>query len=354
MARNDTGVYEHSGKCRLIWRTEGKRRSKLLDIPWTAAGRQKAARIREQILRDEYLGLEEEQEQSSCPAFHEVAQIKLDSLSAGSANHQRNIAADLNRYWIPHFADARIDSITHLNIVDKVVNLILKMNLAQKTRKGVISAGAGVFKLAVKSGYMQSNPAENITFDNQVSDVDPFFDEEMEALLDELKPAFRLFYLIRWYAGLRPGEVIALRWSDYDQINQRLNITKSRSRGIEGPTKTRKVRSVHVHPRLAKALQKAPKHITCNSILFTSRGAPYQKGQEMGEAFSQAQRDLGLLWRHPYNVRHSCASRWLKAGIKPAFAAQQLGHGLEMFFRIYAKWIDVDETKRQEKMMDAI
>jgi integrase len=44
----------------------------------------------------------------------------------------------------------------------------------------------------------------------------------------------------------------------------------------------------------------------------------------------------------------------LKAGIKPAFAAQQLGHSLQMFFRIYAKWIDVDETKKQEKMMDAI
>jgi len=25
-----------------------------------------------------------------------------------------------------------------------------------------------------------------------------------------------------------------------------------------------------------------------------------------------------------------------------------------MFFRIYAKWIDVDETKKQEKMIDAI
>jgi len=25
-----------------------------------------------------------------------------------------------------------------------------------------------------------------------------------------------------------------------------------------------------------------------------------------------------------------------------------------MFFRTYAKWIDVDETKKREKMMDAI
>jgi hypothetical protein len=201
MARNDTGVYEHKGKCRVQWQTKNKRRSKLLDIPWTKVGRQKAARIREQILREEYLGLEREQEQSSCPAFQEVAQIKLDSLSAGSANHQRNIAADLNRYWIPHFANVRIDSITHLNIVDKVVNLILKMNLAPKTRQGIISAGAGVFKLAVKSGYMQSNPAENITFDNQISDVDPFSDEEMEALLDELKPCLQIVLpnpLVRW------------------------------------------------------------------------------------------------------------------------------------------------------------
>ena len=354
MARNDEGVYEHKGKCRLIWRTEGKRKSKLLDIPWTKVGRQKAARIREQILRDEYLGKEEEESAAPCPTFHEVAQIKIDSLAAGSANHQRNVTSDLNKYWMPHFANTRVNQITHLQIVDKVVNLVLKLNLAAKTRRGIISAGSGVFKLAVTSGYMQANPAANITFDNQVGDPDPFTDEEMEALLDELKPGFRFFYLIRWYAGLRPGETIALRWSDYDQINQKLHITKSRSRGIEGPTKTRKVRSVHVHPRLAKALQKAPKHITCTSILFTSRGQPFLGGQKMAQAFSQAQRDLGLRWRHPYNVRHSCASRWLKAGIKPAFAAQQLGHSLEMFFRIYAKWIDVDETKRQEKMMDAI
>ena len=72
------------------------------------------------------------------------------------------------------------------------------------------------------------------------------------------------------------------------------------------------------------------------------------------EKLSHTLRELGLRLRHPYNVRHSCASRWLKAGIKPAFAAQQLGHSVEMFFRIYAKWIDVDETKKQEKMMDAI
>ena len=57
----------------------------------------------------------------------------------------------------------------------------------------------------------------------------------------------------------------------------------------------------------------------------------------MGEAFTAAQNELGLPWRHPHNVRHSYASRLLKAGIKPALAAKQLGHSLEMFFELYAK-----------------
>jgi integrase len=29
------------------------------------------------------------------------------------------------------------------------------------------------------------------------------------------------------------------------------------------------------------------------------------------------------------------------AGVNPAFMARQLGHSLDMFFKVYAKWIDV-------------
>ena len=105
-----------------------------------------------------------------------------------------------------------------------------------------MGAGSGVFKRAMKAGHIGSNPCAGITFANQKEPVDPFADPEMEALLELLEPNFRLFYLIRWYAGLRPGEVLALRWPDWS--GNYLNVSKSRSRGAEGPTKTRMVKGL--------------------------------------------------------------------------------------------------------------
>lgn len=349
MAKNDTGVYEVRGRCQIAWFSTGKRKTKVLDIPFTQAGIRKAAKIRDQILRNEYLGIEDEPDKKQAPTFLEVAQTRIDALSA---NYKRNTLDALNNYWMMHFGGQRIDRIDHLQIIGKIANPLLKSDLKPKYMRSIVGAGSGVFKLAMKAGYVGSNPCAGITFAHQKEPVDPFTDAEMEALLELLNPTFRLFYLIRWYAGLRPGEVLALRWSDWS--GNHLNVSKSRSRGSEGPTKTRMVREVYLHKRVVEALKNAPIHINCDYIIYTKQGKPYQKPQQMAEAFTAAQKALGLRWRHPYNVRHSCASRLLKAGIKPAFAAKQLGHSLEMFFEIYAKWIDVDETIRQEKIWETI
>jgi len=37
----------------------------------------------------------------------------------------------------------------------------------------------------------------------------------------------------------------------------------------------------------------------------------------------------------------------LVSGMKPAYCAKQLGHSPEMFFRVYADWIDKDESEVQ-------
>ncbi|ELX12978.1 phage integrase-like catalytic core domain-containing protein [Janthinobacterium sp. HH01] len=38
-------------------------------------------------------------------------------------------------------------------------------------------------------------------------------------------------------------------------------------------------------------------------------------------------------------MRHTYATIGLMSGAKPGFLAKQLGHGLRMFFTVYAKWI---------------
>src|SRR6185437_11042330 len=57
---------------------------------------------------------------------------------------------------------------------------------------------------------------------------------------------------------------------------------------------------------------------------------------------------LGIRHRVPYNTRHTRATRLLTAGCKPAWCAYQLGHTLEMFLRVYAKWMPEERERGAE------
>lgn len=40
-------------------------------------------------------------------------------------------------------------------------------------------------------------------------------------------------------------------------------------------------------------------------------------------------------------------------GVNPAFMARQLGHSLDMFFKVYAKWIDGQHDEREMAKIEA-
>jgi integrase len=44
--------------------------------------------------------------------------------------------------------------------------------------------------------------------------------------------------------------------------------------------------------------------------------------------------------REAYQTRHTYATMLLMAGANPAWAAKQLGHSVQVFLKVYSKWID--------------
>jgi integrase len=40
------------------------------------------------------------------------------------------------------------------------------------------------------------------------------------------------------------------------------------------------------------------------------------------------------------------------AGLNPAFMVKQMGHSLEMFFKVYADWINGDNDDRQLALIE--
>lgn len=155
------------------------------------------------------------------------------------------------------------------------------------------------------------------------------------------------------YAGLRPGEALALTWADIGQ--RTLAIDKAVSLGEEAPTKTRRSRSVPLVDQLASDM----------ADLRTARGKPSDDKlvfpARSGEHWSKSQYNN---WRNrvwnpsirkvadsdppqprlakaiPYDCRSSFISLRLRAGDSPLEVAKWAGHSPQVMFSHYANVID--------------
>ena len=342
-----TGVYERGGKCVIRW-YEGKHKRQItLNIPYSKANVNRAWKIREQHIKAYKRG--DERQSGKAPTFGELAQTRLKS-GAFSPEWKRNVKGNLNNFWLPLFP-VPVDAIGYSDIL----NLFAGLDRSPKTINNILTAGSGVFELAIKSLWRTDNPAKLYAKDIKLikRKVDPFTAEERDSILDALEPNHHLFYAIRFYCGLRPSELIALTWGDYK--NGEFLISKARVRGYDSnTTKTLVDRAVPVHPFVEKLLATTPRQLHDKHIVTTQHGKGFRSATRLSDAFVRAMKRQDIRYRNPYNCRHTCAVMMLEAGMKPGYCAKKLGHSPEMFWKVYADWTDKDESEVQRKIWAAI
>ncbi|HRO54222.1 MAG TPA: integrase, partial [Alicycliphilus sp.] len=84
---------------------------------------------------------------------------------------------------------------------------------------------------------------------------------------------------------------------------------------------------------------------------------------EDGAAFTSTDDPLNAWWkpamklsgirqRDARQTRHTFATMCLMAGIKPAWAARQMGHSVEMFYRVYSRWINHADKGAERRKLD--
>jgi integrase len=99
--------------------------------------------------------------------------------------------------------------------------------------------------------------------------------EELDALLAVARhePLWLSAVLLGADAGLRLGEIRALRWSHRDRTTGRVDVTRTFWQGKEGPAKTWNLRSIPSTDRLGAALA-AIRHLRGPYVLADADGAP--------------------------------------------------------------------------------
>lgn len=264
-------------------------------------------------------------------AFDETAQDYLNTLEAKYSTHlsYENI---LNRYWMPTFAGWPVDEITGPDIK----RTLASFNVSQKTKRNMLIPIRGVLDHA----EINPNPASGIKLKrHQKEEIDRYTLTERDKLIDRLEGQNKLYFAILFGCGLRPGEALALNWSDYngEVFSVSKQITKRR---LENSTKTSVRREVYVPLWVREILNSHPTRFAGEWVFVNSLGRCYLDTDVFNNAWRKAHRLARIPYRIPYTCRHTRASELLSTNVQPADAAKQMGHSVEMFLRTYARWLD--------------
>jgi integrase len=284
--------------------------------------------------------------------WHELLELKASTKS----QYRRH--KDL--FWKVHMENKPIRSFVHSDIKKALQQGTWSSN---KSRNNQLSIIRSVFDLAVLDKQISTNPCDGLDYGKvQKPKPDPFTQDEVRIILAELQTKYDVqihnIYQFQFYAGLRTSEVIALKWANVD-LNKKTVLIDSVNVYDEDQdtTKTMETRVVRLNSQSMAAIesQKALTYEAGQEVFHDPYySAPWQYARITDSHFwAPTLKRLGIRHRRPYNTRHTYATLGLMSGLNPAYMAKQMGHSLEMFFKVYADWINGDDDDRQMALMEA-
>lgn len=235
---------------------------------------------------------------------------------------------------------------------DILLALAQRPALSGKTVNNYMIALRQAIQLAVDDKIITENPVELVVAAaHQKPPPDPFTLDEAERIIARCRKHYpeQVANTVEfWFwTGLRTSELFGLQWANVDLASGTMLVCEGVVAGKrKATTKTNTARTVTLHDRAIAALQAQRKHTQlqgCAVFHDPRYGADWCDERAFRRSYwTPALKVLGIRYRRPYTIRHTCATVMLMRGMNPAFCAGQLGHSVEMFLRTYAKWIGGD------------
>jgi integrase len=156
--------------------------------------------------------------------------------------------------------------------------------------------------------------------------------EKVETIRAKLDAEGKAIVSVLAYAGLRPGELLSLRWSDVGKQTLRVEQGTDPD-GSTKETNTGAHRNVILLAPLAADLKEWRKSANGSPLVFSKDGSAwteYDWRNWRKRRFAKAAKDAGVPIKRAYDLRHSIASLWLHEGISHVQVAAWLGHDPSM------------------------
>lgn len=131
------------------------------------------------------------------------------------------------------------------------------------------------------------------------------------------------------YAGLRLGELLALRWRDVDFTGHALTISRAMSGGIESSTKSGRVRRVPLPDQAAAALERLSRrgdYTAPSELVFCNVYGRPLDGSALRRRFKRARDAVGLRQLRFHDLRHTYGSLLAAGGVDLVTIQAAMGH----------------------------
>lgn len=212
-----------------------------------------------------------------------------------------------------------------------------------------LTVAQSIFKLAVKQNIIQSSPAkaELLEIPRVVAPkIEIFTKQEAAEMLSYLELEdlqFQVFIQLAIMTGARRGELTALKFSDFDYVNNKVTIERAAVK-LKGqptqikPPKDYEVRTLAVNPycidlvkllRVQKDKQAEALGNQWNEHdwLFTQDNGEIMNPQTPTKQFSKFLARNHLKHRKLHSLRHTSATLLLYGGVNIKQVQERLGHG---------------------------
>ena len=228
----------------------------------------------------------------------------------------------------PQFGNKRIVDV----IATDIKMWIGGLTISAKRINNILIPLRTVFEDAYADGLIDRNPVSRIrNLSVRTEEPHPFTPNEIELILKELPEQGKNLIQFAVWTGLRTSELIALEWGD---IDWNLNIIRVRRATVNKHTKPPKTdsgeRDVMLFPPALDALKSQKKFTFLQGIQVFHNprtNKPWESDGPIRKTLWQpALKRAGVVYRNPYQTRHTYASTLLSSGGNPLWVAQQMGH----------------------------
>lgn len=234
-----------------------------------------------------------------------------------------------------------------IKIKDGIDNKPLKA----KTVKNVHGILSKALSVAVRNGYIRTNPAAVTDLPrHEKSKIMPLDENDIKCFLLEIEnePRYKNLFTVALFSGLREAELLGLQWSCVNFMTGTITVDKQLYKVKEtggayhlAPTKTDNIRIVTVAPTVISALQDEQARQLSNQLkaggvdgafrnpddlVFTDELGKHLVARTVVKHYKNIVTKLGIPERRFHDLRHSYATAALANGDSIKDVQTALGH----------------------------